>query len=234
MSKDVLFLDYTFMGKHRPVANGATANGPFVVAKTGAGAAALVTSDAGLMNLALDATNEAQNLCLYWGDELGLLIDKLISVDIWAKMTASVPASVTASFGLASARNDAPTSITQRLLWQLAGDNNVKALAADGTNTLSAIAVGHQLSTTIRRFQFDFGSGVLTQSAPALSKGGKASVRLAMGNAQGLLRPVLPNTLINLSAYSGGLQPFFQIQKTAGTAVGTLSIERLRIGYRQG
>jgi hypothetical protein len=233
VSKDVLYLDYKFMGKHRPVTDGASANGPFVKTITGA-APPTVQSNNGRMELALTATNEVQNACLSWGDELGLSIDKIISVDFWAALTASLPAAVTASFGLASARNDAPTSITNRLLWQCAGDNNVKVLASDGTNTLAATAVGHTLSTTLRRFTMDFGSGVLTQAPPALSKGGKASIKLAMENSQGLSRAVLPNTLVNLSAYSGGLQPFVQLQKTAGTAVATLSIERILIGYRQG
>ncbi len=233
MSKDVLTVDYRFVGKHRPATDGASANGPWVKTITGA-APPTVQSNAGKMELALTATNEVQNACFSWGDELGLSIDKLISIDIWASITASLAAAVTASFGLASARNDAPGSITNRLLWQLAGDNNVKVQSSDGTNTLAATAVGHTLTTTIRRFSMDFGSGVLTQAPPALSKGGKANVKLAMENSQGLLRPVFPNTLVNLSAYSGGLQPFFQIQKTVGTAVGTLSIERVLINYRQG
>lgn len=233
MSKDVLYLDYQFKGKFRPAANGGTVNGPFVTTITGA-APPTVASNAGNLDFTLTAANEAQNVCAYWGDELGLLIDKLISVDFWVKLTASLPAAVTASFGLASARNDAPASITNRLLWQCVGDNNVKVMASDGTNTLAPIAVGHTLSTTIRQFTMDFGSGVLTQAPPAQSKGGKASVELAMENSQGLLRPVLPNTLVNLSAYSGGLQPFMQLQKTAGTAVAVMSVERIRIGYRQG
>ncbi len=233
MSKDVLFLDYCFLGKHRPAANGGAVNGPFVTAITGA-APPTVQSAGGKMELSLTADSQVQNVCYYWGDELGLAIDTLISVDIWAAITASVPAAVTASFGLAGARNDAPASIAQRLLWQLAGDNQVKVLASDGTNTLAATPVGHTLSTTVRRFTMDFGSGVLSQAPPAQSLGGKANVKLSMENGQGLLRPLLPNTLVNLSAYSGGLQPFFQLQKTAGTAVAKLSIERILIGYRQG
>ena len=237
MSKDVLTLDYTFVGKHRPPANGATAHGPFVKADTSAAGSPTVQSNDGLMELALDNTNEVQNICLYWGDELGLAIDKLIAIDIWAKITASVPAAVTASFGLASARNDAITSMAEYLLFQLGGDNDVKVLADDGANVLAAAAVGDTLSTTIKRFQFDFASGIKTQAAPSLSVGGKANVKCAVEKivgSQQLLRPVLPNTSIDLSNYAGGLQFFAQLQKTAATSVATLSFERIRIQLRQG
>jgi len=234
MSQDVLYADYRFIGKHRPVADGATVDGPWTKKVTAAGGAPTVQSNAGLMELALEATSEVQNICLYWGDELGLLIDQLISIDIWAKITASLPAAVTASFGLAAARNDTPSSIAQHLLWQLAGDNTVKLLGKDGTHTLAATTVGQSLSTTLRRFQFDFASGIQTIAPPSLSKGGKANVLCAMEQGQGLLRRVLPNTLIDLSAYAGGFQLLAQLQKTSGTAVGTLSIERILVGYRQG
>ena len=234
MGIEVLELDYRFAGKFRPPADGATAPGPFTKKVTAAGGSPTVQSNGGLMELALDNTNEAQNLCLYWGDELGLAIDQLISMDIWAKATASLDASVTMSMGLASARNDAIASIAAKCLFQLAGSNVLKALAGDGTNSLAATTTGFNLSTTIRRMQMDFGSGVLTQAPPGLSKGGKAQILLAAENGNGQLRPVLRNSQVRLDAYSSGLQPFFQVQKTAGTATGTLSIERVLIKYRQG
>jgi hypothetical protein len=143
-----------------------------------------------------------------------------------------LPAAVTVSFGLATARNDAIASITNRLLWQLVGDNNVKLQATDGTNTLAATAVGQTLTTTMRRFQLDLGSGILTRSAPNLSLGGKANVLARMDNGRGDLRNVLPNSPINLSALTSNVQPFFQVQKTSGTAVATFSIERVLIARR--
>lgn len=234
MSRDLLELDYRFQGKHRPPANGASAHGPFVKAVTAAAGSPTVQSNAGFMELAHDAQNEVQNLCLYWGDELGLLIDKLVSIDIWAKLTANLPSTVTASFGVASARNDTPTSMSAYALFQCAGNNNAKFLSSDGTNTVAATLLGHTLSTTVRRFQLDFAGGVLSQSAPNLSKGGKANVGVAMANGQGLLRRCLPNTPVNLSAYSSGLQFLAQLQKTSSVSVATLSIERILIRLRQG
>lgn len=231
---EVHTLDYLFTGKHRPPADAATAHGPWVKKVTAAVGSPTVQSNGGLMELALDNTNEVQNLCLYWGDELGVDIDQVIAMDIWAKVSASLAAAVTISMGLGSARNDTPTSMSAYALFQCAGDNVLKALGSDGTNTLAAITTGLSLSTTLRRMQLDFGSGVHTQAPPALSLGGKANVKLAADNGSGLLRPVLRNSHLNLNAYSAGLQPFFQVQKTAGTAVGTLSIERVRITYRQG
>jgi len=237
MSKDALTLDYRWLGKHRPVADGATVNGPFTKKTTASSGTPTVQSNNGFMELTLEATSEVQNICLYWGDELGLDISKLLSFDVWCKLSASLPASVTASFGLGSARNDTVSSMTTYIAWQIAGNNNVKALSGDGTTTVSATASGDTLSTTVRRFSMDFASGVLTQSQPSQSLGGKANIKLSCEDSQGLLRPRFPNTLFSLNALANGLpglQPFFQLQKTSSASVATLSIERILLRYRQG
>jgi len=233
MSQGTIVQDYRFIGKHRPAADGATVNGPFTTKITGAGPPT-VKSNSGVLDLALEATVEVQNACYYWGDELGILIDKLLAIDIWAKLTASLPAQVTASFGVSSARNDTPTSASAYALFQYAGANTQKIATADGVTTVAPVATGLSLSTTLRRHRISFGGGVLTQAAPSLSLGGKANVYFYSEDGNGLLQRVGQTTLFNMNGYALGLQPVFQIQKTSNAAVGTLSIERIQLTYRQG
>jgi hypothetical protein len=232
MSLDVLSLDYRFYGIAKPPAVASAAGGPWC-SKITAGGSPTISSALGLMSLALDSTVEIQNLCLYWGDDLALTIGQIVSLDIWASVSAALNGVITASFGLASARNDAIASISQYLLFQLNGNNNLSALSKDGSHNVAATATGLTLSTTIRRFSFDLASGVLTQSAPNLSLGGSANVRVAAENSQGLARTVLASTPVNMSGYTGGLQPFFQLQKTSNAAVGTLNLQRMLIRYKQ-
>lgn len=233
MSFETITEDYVFVGKQTPplAASPDSGLGGFVKAITGA-APPTVSGAAGGMALALTATNEAQNACFYQGDVLAYDIDDLIRVDFWAALTAAFAAANTVSFGLASARNDAPESITALALFKCVGNNNVVVSTDDNVTDLTDKATGDTLSTVLKRFQIDFGSGVHTQAPPALSLGGKANVQFLMDNGRGQLRNVAAGTRFDMSGYSSGLQLFAQIQKTAGVTTGTLTIPRIRVTRR--
>jgi hypothetical protein len=47
-----------------------------------------------------------------------------------------------------------------------------------------------------------------------------------------VLRRVAAKTTFDLSAYSAGLQPYFQLQKSAATATGTLSIQAVEFDWK--
>jgi hypothetical protein len=231
VSHEVIVEDYVFAGIWTPPLVASPTNTPWVRAITGA-APPTVKGAAGGMALALTADVQVQNACFYQGDILSYDIDDLIQVDIWAQLSASLAAAVTASFGLASARNDTPESMTALALFKCIGNNNVLVSTDDNVTDLSDKATGDTLSTTLKRFTIDFGSGVHTQSPPALSAGGKAAVQFLMDNGRGQLRNVAPNVRFDMSAYTAGLQLFAQIQKTSDAATGTLTIPRMRVKRR--
>jgi len=199
-----------------------TAGSPTVAAVSGGGLA-----------LAMDNANEVQNLCLYMGDILPFDIDDLIRVEFLAKISASLNAAVTAVFGVASARNDNPDSITEAALFKLDGSNTVVVETDDGTNEVNdGSADGMTLEATYKRFAIDFATGIKSQSAPSLSTGGKSDIQFHIGNSNGSLRRVGRNTSHSMAAYAGNLQLIAQIQKTAAAVTGTLTILEAEVEYK--
>ena len=197
------------------------------------GSPTVAAASGGAMELALDNTNEAQNLCLYMGDILPYDIDDLIRVEFLAKISASLDSSVTAVLGVASARNDDPDSVAEAAWFKLAGSNTLVIETDDGTNEVDdGSADGFTLSSTYKRLAIDFATGIKSQSAPSLSTGGKSDIRFFAGNTSGSLRRVGRNTSHSMAAYAGNLQLIAQIQKTAGTATGTLSLLEALVEYK--
>jgi len=167
------------------------------------------------------------------GDILPYDIDDLIRVEFLAKISASLDASVTAVMGVASARNDDPDAIVDAALFKLAGSNTLVIETDDGTNEVNdGSADGFTLAATYKRLAIDFATGIKSQSAPSLSAGGKADIQFFAGNSNGSLRRIGKNTAHSMAAYAGDLQLIAQIQKTAGTAVGTLSLLEATVEYK--
>jgi len=223
---------YRFAGLHKPALTASGVDGPWVKADTSVGGAPTVQAVAGAMELTLAADNEAENICLYFGDVLPYDIDDLVLVEIWARLTAAVPAAVMGAFGLAGARNDTLDSVAQNAWFRFEGNNNIVVETDDGTLDLDDKATGLTLSTTIRKFTIDFGGGIVTAGPPAQSEGGKNNVLFSMENGQGLLRPVARGTQFDMGAYAGGLQLFAQLQKTAAVSVATLGIWGIDVHHR--
>lgn len=218
---------FRFFSNETPPVVGSPDSGIWRKADTSAAGSPTVVGNDGAMELALDDTEEVQNLCLYFGDKLPFDIDDLQQVDIWAKLTAAVDTEVSAAFGVASARNDAIDSIAAHALFRVignAGDTNpVTVETDDGTNDNDDVATGDVLVATYKRFSIDFASGIKTVS-PGPSVGGKGNVLFSMDDARGNLRPVARTTQFDMSNYASGLQLFAQLQKTSATSEATLSI----------
>lgn len=232
MSKRTIIERFDFRGAFAPPLV-ASRQGKWCKADTSAAGSPTVQSGSlGAMELTLDNTNEVQNLCFYMGDVLPYDIDDIIRFELWVKITASLNAAISAAWGLAGARNDAIDSIAQAALFRVIGNNTLVVETDDGTTDKDDIATGETVAATYRRCVIDFSQGLLTQSPPALSKGGKADVRFFIDNNQGALKRIAPGTLFDMSAYSDGLQVFAQLQKTAATAVATLSILGGEIEYK--
>ena len=187
---------------------------------------------AGKAKLALDNTDEAQTAVLYWGDVLALDIDQLNSVDIYARVGATIGATEDVMFGVAAAHNAAADSVADAAWFRADGSDSILAQTDDGTNDLSA-ATGLSISTTLRRYRIDFATGIKSNVGIA-SVGGKASVLFSGENANDLLRPVARSTQFDMSNYAGGFQLYARVDKSGGTGVPYLEIERFVVDYNRG
>lgn len=207
-------------------------HGPWAKTVTAAGGSPTVKNTNGALELTMDDTDEVQNLCVNFGDELSYDIRDIIKVEFLARFSASFASQVSAAFGLSSARNDAIDSITELAAFRVHEDNAVHAETDDGTTDLDDKDTGLTALTEWQNFVIDFARGVKTNSGVA-SVGGRANIQFLMDNADRLLRRVCDNTVFDMSQYSGQLQPFFQIQKTSSTAVGSMYIKEICVHHRR-
>ena len=232
MSKQTRKLIYNFRGAQAPPLTASRDGGIWTKADTSAAGSPTVQAGNDGMALTLTSTNEAQNLCFYMGDVLPFDIDDLIAVEFLAKVSASLASTVSAAFGLASARNDTLDSVAEHAWFRLQGSNALLVESDDGTNDNDDKATGVSLSTTFRRCRIDFSQGVFSQDPPSLSKGGKAHVQFLVSNDQGSLRRVAAGTRFDMSNYTGNLQLLAQLQKTAAADVATLTLLEAMVEYR--
>lgn len=224
---------FRFFGSQTPSAS--ADNSPWLKTDTSAAGAPTMLGVADGMELTLASTSEVENLCLSMGDVLNFDIDLLKRVDIWARTSASNAVGADVAFGVASARNDTIESIGEFALFKVIGAAAAAGVVSvstdDGTNDTNVSDVGQTLAATMKRFVIDFASGVKTVS-PGPSLGGKANVLFSMDNGDGNLRPVGQTTLFDMSNYSGGLQLFAQLQKTAIDSEATLTIGGFDVTYQ--
>jgi len=216
---------YDFRGELAIAAAGSGAGGPFVKADTSAVGSPTVSGlVGGGVRLALDPEAEIQNLCLYMGDVLPFDVDEIISVDIIARTVAALDSATSLAFGLAAARNDAIDSIAEAALFRCIGSNAVVVETDDGTNDNDDVGTGLTLDATWKRFAINFAERNTTVSPPSVSLGRKSNIGFYGGNAHGSQRRVASGTRFDMSNYSGGLQLFAQLQKTADANTDSLDI----------
>lgn len=223
---------WSFRGANDPPAHGSRDGGDWAQRTVlTAGTPTVLCGNDG-MALTLDNTNEAQQAALYLADVLPFDIDELVSMQFVAKLDAAPAASVVVVAGLAGAYNATEDSIAQNAWFRLQGSSALLCETDDGTTDKDDIAAdGLTLTTSWRRFKIDFSAAPQTVAPPGISKAGKGNVQFHVGNADGMMQRVARGTLFDLSAYSGGLQPFFSIRKTAATATGVLYIDEVELCY---
>ncbi len=171
------------------------------------------------LKIDFDAQNEAQNVCANWGDLLGIDIDDLIEARFKVKMNqAALVSGSSLAFGLQSARNDAIDSIAAHASFRVIAADNTTAVVVesdDGTTDKDDIATGQTLSNVSKDFVISLANG-------------KSDVRFLIDG-----QPVAQSTTFDMSAYSAGLQPFIQLQKTATTATDGVTLESVELTFRE-
>ena len=174
-------------------------------------------AEAGECKITLAATNEVENLCLSQNDILWLPIDRILSVAARVKQSVTtLDASVSWAIGLAGDRNDAIDSIAQNCLFRGIGSNAIVVETDDGTTDNDDVATGRSMSTSYHDLEISFAKG-------------KSDIRFFIDG-----QPVATGTTFSMAAYSGALQLYAQLQKTASTAVDAITIDWIEVVCRRG
>ncbi len=170
----------------------------------------------GLATLTLEATSEVQNVCLYMADNLNFDIDLVDHIEIGLAVGQAANDSATQiAWGLASARNDAIDSITEAALFRCVGSNAIVVETDDGTVNKDDVATGTSAGVAQQKYVISFANG-------------KSDVRFFVGG-----EAVARDTTFDMSNYSGAMQPFFQIQKTADTNADAVVIDYVKVESRR-
>lgn len=180
----------------------------------------LCASGAGMV-LTLVNTSEAEIVDMHHNNVLQFDVDQIKVADFWVKVSG-VDSVTTAVWGLAGARNDTPDTVAQNCWFRIEGGtstSNVVCETDDGTTDYDDKATGLTLSSAFKIFRIDFTNG-------------KSDIRFLMGDSLGNLQRVAATTTFTLAAYTGQLQPYFQVQKASGTGTPAMSIRRVRIQYQ--
>lgn len=177
----------------------------------------------GAAAVTLEATSEVQNLCLSFGDVLQMdLQDRLVFECRIKTNGATMTSGSSLAFGLTGDRNDAIDSIAQAALFRVIGADSTTAVVVesdDGTTDLDDKATGQTLINVYKTFKIDLQD---------LTK-----VKFYMTDSTGKLARVAAGTTFDMSAYSGSVQPFFQIQKTASANTNGFVLDYVRITGRR-
>lgn len=176
-------------------------------------------SSSGELAVSMDVTNEVQNVCVFQNDILQFDIDKITEAEFRVKMNqASLNAASSLAFGLASARNDAIDSIAEAALFRVIASTSPTLVVVDTDDNVldnNQIATGKTLVNAYKDFKISFAAGT-------------NDVRFFIDG-----EPVATATKFDMSNYTGSLQLFAQLQKTAAAAADGFTIDRISIRGRR-
>jgi hypothetical protein len=189
---------------------------PWLIADTSAAGAPTYVRASGEAVLTMAATSEVENLCLYHGDALTYDIDGLFAFEARVKVTGCT-SGTSLCFGMASARNDTQDSVAANAWFKMVGADSTTAVVVetdDGTTDLDDKATGATLSTTYKRFAINFRN--------------KKDVKFYIDGVR-----VAQSTTFDMSAYTSGLQPLIQLQKTSSTNADAITIDYVRVNGKR-
>jgi hypothetical protein len=225
--KDTHIHRFDFVGATEFVASGSVSPIPF--RKTLVGSATLGNKADGA-ELALIVTTEAESARLSFADILSFDIDDLISFYTRIKVTSEAFTNSSLFVGLASAGNATIDTIANMAGFRMDGTLALKAETDDNVNNVDDIAVGlTPASGQWVDLAIDFASGIQTVGPPGISKGGKGCVQFYAGTSSTGMRRRCPNQLFDMSNYTGGLQPYIQLQKASSADVATCHVDFIEI-----
>lgn len=185
---------------------------PWLAVDTSAAGTPTYVRNASNAVLTLTSTSEVQNVCLAHGDALSFDIDDLLSAEFRVKVTGCT-SGTTISWGMASARNDTPASMTALALFTMTGatsTTDVTVETDDNVTDTAPVSSATALSTTFKRFVIDFSN--------------KSNIKFYIDGVQ-----VARSTTFTMAGYTSGLQPFIQIQKTSSANTDAVTVDYVKI-----
>lgn len=185
---------------------------PWLVADTSSSGTPTYVRNAGNAVLTLASTSEVENVCLYHGDALTYDIDELQSVEMRVKVSG-MTSGTSLCFGMGSARNDTQDTVAANAWFKMVGADSTTAVVVetdDGTTDLDDKATGQTLSTTFKKFYIDFSN--------------KKDVKFYINGIR-----VAKDTTFDMSAYTSGLQPMVQLQKTSSANTDAVTVDYFKV-----
>jgi hypothetical protein len=185
---------------------------PWLIVDTSAAGTPTYVRNASNAVLTMTSTSEVQNLCLSHGDALSFDIDDMLSAEFRVKVTGCTTGT-TISWGMASARNDTPASMTALALFQMVGatsTTDVTVETDDNVTDTAPVSSATALSTTFKRFVIDFSN--------------KRDIKFYIDGVR-----VAQSTTFTMNGYTAGLQPFIQIQKTSSANTDAVTVDYVKI-----
>lgn len=168
----------------------------------------------GVAELAFDSQAEVQNVCLSFGDKLAVDIDKLRIYEARVRMGQSaVDATTMFAFGIAGDRNDAIDTMAINALFRVVGTDsttNVVLETDDASENNDDVVSGTTLINAWKHFKIDFTT--------------ITDVTFWINDAR-----VGSATTFDMSNHTGGVQPFFQVQKTSDANTDSVEIDFVKL-----
>ena len=177
--------------------------------------APVADSGCGEVALTLVNTNEEENVCLHHGDKRCFPAAKMKRFKARVKTSGTLNAAEMVSFGMCSARADDPDALATHASFRVIGDSTTVVLETDdGTTDKDDISSGVALSSTYKVFEIDFSN--------------LKDVKFFIDG-----QPVGTSTTFDISASTANLQPYVQIQKTAATSTGSVTVDFVEVEARR-
>lgn len=212
------FYDHSwdFEGPSATIPTSADPATPWLAVDTSSSGTPTYVRAAGELVLTLASTSEVENVCVAHGDALTYDIDGLFLYEARVKVSGCT-SGTSLCFGMASARNDTQDSVTANAWFKMVGADSTTAVVVetdDGTTDLDDKATGTTLSTTYKRFAIDFSN--------------KKDVKFYIDGVR-----VAQSVTFDMSAYSSGLQPLVQIQKTSSANTDAITLDYIRVNGKR-
>jgi len=185
---------------------------PWLIVDTSAAGSPTYVRNASNAVLTLASTSEVENVCLAHGDALSFDIDDLLSAEFRVKVTGCT-SGTTISWGMASARNDTPASMTALALFAMTGatsTTDVTVETDDNVTDTAPVSSATALATVFKRFVIDFSN--------------KSDIKFYIDGNR-----VARSTTFTMAGYTSGLQPFVQIQKTSSANTDAVTVDYVKI-----
>jgi hypothetical protein len=168
-------------------------------------------SSSGEIAVDMAADSEIENVSIHQGDQLQFDIDKITEFGVRVKMNqAALDTTSQFAIGLTGDRNDAIDSIAQAALFRLVGADSTTAVVCETDDTVTNNddkATGETLINAYKWLVISFATGT-------------DDVRFFIDG-----QPVATDVTFDMSGYTGALQLFAQISKTADTNTDGFTID---------